>query len=78
MLKSVFNFEESSGAFSETYAPGIETVGASPEAVEVAADGAGDTLSLIADESWEGEYMIQEMVMESMNRAKSMLCFREA
>ena len=78
MLKSVFSFEESSGALSETYAPGIETVGASPEAVEVAADGAGDTLSLTADESWEGEYMIKEMVIGSMNSAKRMRCFREA
>lgn len=64
MLKSVFSFEESSGALSETYAPGIETVGASPEAVEVAADGAGETLSLIADKSCEEEFMLKEMVME--------------
>ena len=60
MLRSVFNFEESSGALSETYAPGIETVGASPEAVEVAVDGAGDTLSCLADKSCEKEFMISE------------------
>lgn len=60
MLNRVFNLEESSEALSETYAPGIETVGASPEAVEVAIDGAGETLSLFADKSCEEEFMISK------------------
>lgn len=60
MLNSVFSLEESSGALSDTYAPGIETVGASPEAVEVAVDGAGETLSLFADKSCDEEFMINE------------------
>lgn len=62
MLNSVFSFEESSGALSDTYAPGIETVGASPEAVEVAVDGAGETLSLslFGDKSCDEEFMINK------------------
>lgn len=35
-------------------------MGASPEAVEVAVDGAGDTLSFFADKSCEEEFMISE------------------
>ena len=35
-------------------------MGASPEAVEVAVDGAGDTLSFFADKSCEEELMISE------------------
>lgn len=66
MLKRVLSFEVSSGALSETYAPGIETVGASPDAVEVAVDGAGETLSFFAVKSCEDEegFMISGIINE--------------
>lgn len=73
MLKSVLSFEESSGALSETYAPGIETVGASPDAVEVAIDGAGETLSFFAVKSCEDEeeFMIRGITNEDRKNVES-------
>lgn len=63
MLNNVLSLDESSGVLSDTYAPGMETVGASPEAVEVAIDGAGERLSLFGVEACDEGFMTREMAI---------------